>query len=437
MFNNPYNFVRARHLHPVSIEMLAILIAAYFLYKQYRSGKFSLEMAYFVVLPFSDIPFRVASVQPVEFVSMLLIAANYRRLRLNWLLVLGFLFVVFAVLGMTSTVRGDAYSLLYSFRFILTGLVFSILSRRREVLSEEVLKFVVSLCFWMTFLQIFLWVGGLPIHGIFYSFGFPRAKGLAQEPATWSIFVTMIFPFVLHFKLGKKYVFMVWALQFMTFSVFGGVSIITFYVFRWWLKGGRINVKRWKRVIGTAAAIVISLLVISPPLLDSTVMLFKGFSKIVYYAYELTTFAGLNVLKKPDVISAGDSGRNTDLIMLKRNFPDNWLLGIGSFKADSEPIRLEGVNATNTYIGFLVETGVVGTLLIFLILGLHYKSLLRNRDERSADFLAAALNMFIMIAGIRCFAFHEIWYAQGYVYRTANDFTEEEEPVAAAISYAG
>ncbi len=437
MFNNPYNFVRARHLHPVSIEMLAILIAAYFLYKQHKAGKFSLEMAYFVVLPFSDIPFRIASVQPVEFVSMMLIAANYKRLRLNWLLVLGFLFVIFSILGMTSTVRGDAYSLLYSFRFILTGLVFSILSRRREVLSAEVLKFVVSLCFWMTFLQIFLWIGGLPIHGIFYSFGFPRAKGLAQEPATWSIFVTMLFPFVLHFKLGKKYVFMVWALQFMTFSVFGGVSIITFYMFRWWLKGGRINVRRWKKVIFTTAAVVVTMLVISPPLLDSTVMLFKGFSKIIYYAYELTTFAGLNVIQKPHVISAGDSGRNTDLIMLKKNFPDNWLLGIGSFKADSEPIRLEGVNATNTYIGFLVETGVVGTLLIFIILGLHYKSLLHNRDQRSPDFLAAALNMFIMIAGIRCFAFHEIWYAQGYIYRTANDFKVEEEPVMAAVTYAG
>ena len=200
---------------------------------------------------------------------------------------------------------------------------------------------------------------------------------------------------------------------------------------------GRTAVRSTRARKSTTAAVVVTMLVISPPLLDSTVMLFKGFSKIIYYAYELTTFAGLNVIQKPHVISAGDSGRNTDLIMLKKNFPDNWLLGIVSFKADSEPIRLEGVNATNTYIGFLVETGVVGTLLIFIILGLHYKSLLHNRDQRSPDFLAAALNMFIMIAGIRCFAFHEIWYAQGYIYRTANDFKVEEEPVMAAVTYAG
>ncbi len=421
-FHNSFNYVRARHLHLISIEMLAIILAVWFCWRLKKEKRLTLEIAYFIALPFSDVPFRFASVQPVEFISFLVVLFNYKQIKPIWLLVLGGLFVFFSVLGFTTHTGGDVYSLLYSFRFVLTGLVFSIFTQRAPGLPLDVLRFVVSLCFWMTFLQVFLWLAGLPIHGIFYdpSVGaFPRAKGLAQEPATWSIFILMLFPFIHHFKLPRKYLTMNYITLFITLSTFGFICIASYLLIRWCLHGGWVNLKLWKKITAFGVAIFVFLSVLFPGAIHYTDILLDGFVKVEYYAYELSTFAGFHILSKPHGMATGNSGRNSDLIMLKENFPHNQLFGIGSFKADSDAIRQEGVNATNTYIGWIVEVGIVGTILVFVLLYLHYSVLFKNYRLKSPDFLAGALNMFLMIAGIRCFAFHEIWYTQGYVLRTA------------------
>ena len=122
-FNNPYNYVRVSELQPVSIESLGIVITlGYFLYLVLRREA-SLEIAYFLALPFSDEPFRLASsVQPVEALSMLLVALNYKSIRLNYVILIGLLFVLFSVLGTATGSVHDSFSLLYSLKFLLIGL---------------------------------------------------------------------------------------------------------------------------------------------------------------------------------------------------------------------------------------------------------------------------------------------------------------------------
>ena len=178
-FDNPYNYVRVSELQPVSVEALAILVTlAYFLFLAYHKQS-SLEIAYFLALPFSDEPFRIASsVQPVEVISLLLIALNYRSIRLNSVILMGGVFILFALVGFGTGSVQSAYPLLYSLRFLLTGLTFSVFVKRKFDLPASVVRFAIWFCFAMTFLQIFLWTAGLPIHGIFFNGIIPRAKGL-------------------------------------------------------------------------------------------------------------------------------------------------------------------------------------------------------------------------------------------------------------------
>ncbi len=60
-FHNSFNYVRARHLHLISIEMLAIILAVWFCWRLKKEKRLTLEIAYFIALPFSDVPFRFAS----------------------------------------------------------------------------------------------------------------------------------------------------------------------------------------------------------------------------------------------------------------------------------------------------------------------------------------------------------------------------------------
>ncbi len=440
-FNNPYNYVRVSELQPLSIESLGILVTlGFFLYLALRREA-SLEIAYFLALPFSDEPFRLASsVQPVEALSMLLIVLNYKSIRLNYVILIGLLFVLFSVIGfLTGNVR-DSFSLLYSLKFLLIGLVFSIFAKRPFTLPLSVMRFAVAFAFWLTCLQVGLWIIGLPIHGIFYAGIFPRPKGLAHEPATWSIFLLSLFPFICHFKLGRRYLWMNSITLLMTLSTFGFVAALSFVLlrtalllsrrpFRWSPRPLRLKKSRLL-LAGVVAASLLALPVAAPGLLDSTGKFFSVFNKLIEYQQELTEGLGGSTRFTPQ---NDTSGRGLDFTYFRETFPEHWLVGIGSFNAPyTDQSQISG---TNTYLIAPIELGVLGTALFLGLLLLHYQTLFRDSKHKSADFLAASLNMLLMIAGIRCLGFSEVWYVHSAVLRTmplAAAAPPEELPAAAS-----
>ena len=413
-FNNPYNYVRVVELQPVSIESLAIVVAVfYLLYLSYKK-QINIEIAYFLALPFSDDPFRIAStVQPVEIISLLIIAWNYKKIRLNYVILMGFVFIAFSLIGYTTGNVDSTYPLLYSLRFLMTGLTFSIFLKKDFGLSVPIMRFVVAFTFAMTFLQVALWIVGLPIHGIFYNGIFPRAKGLAHEPGTWSIWVVTLFAFIYHFKLGRLYLWLNVLTLLMTLSTFGIISTLTFLLIQWSLQGLRFRLKKSAlRFAGVTLGIAVALVIIQPDMLGSATNLLGEFNKLVYYQQEFTRFAGGRAANEGET-NADLSGRGRDFTYFQNYFPPHWLVGIGSWNTDA------GINGagTNTYLIMPVENGVLGTSLIAILLALHFGVLLRHKDKKSVPFLACSLNFFLMIAGIRCFAFHELWYAQANTLR--------------------
>ncbi len=422
-FDNPYNYVRVSEIQPVSIESLAILVTVvYLLYLAYHK-RASLEIAYFLALPFSDEPFRIAaSVQPVEVVSLLLIALNYRKIRLNYVVLMACVFILFSVIGYGTGNVQSAYSLLYSLRFLLTGLTFSIFLKKEFGLPLSVMRFAVWFSFAMTFLQVTLWIDGLPIHGIFFNGIFPRAKGLAHEPGTWAIWIVTLFAFIFHFKMGRLYLWLNAATLLMTFSTFGAVSVMSFLLIRWGLLNFRIRLKKSAlRFTGATLVIALVLLVLQPNALGSAANLLNAFNKLAFYEQEFTRFAVGGSAQEGEV--TGDlSGRGRDFTYFQNYFPEHWIVGIGSWNTDP---TVNGAG-TNTYLIMPVEIGVTGTALIFALMFLHWRVLLRNKDLKSVDFLAASLNFLLMIAGIRCFAFHELWYTQAAALRTAERREAEE-----------
>lgn len=449
-FNNPYNYVRVSELQPVSIEALGIVITlVYFLYLVLRREA-SLEIAYFLALPFSDDPFRLASsVQPVEAISMLLVVLNYKSIRLNYVILIGLLFVLFSVIGYITGNVQSSFSLLYSLKFLLIGLVFSVFIKRPFTLPISVMRFAVAFAFCLTCLQVGLWIIGLPIHGIFYAGIFPRPKGLAHEPATWSIFLFSLFPFICHFKLGRRYLWMNSLTLLMTLSTFGFVAALSFVLLREVLLLSRRTL-RWsprplrlkkKRLIaaGLALVLVLALPVAVPGLLGSAAKLLSVFNKLIEYQQELTEGLGGSTQFTPQ---NDTSGRGLDFTYFRAAFPEHWLVGIGSFNAPyTDQSQISG---TNAYLITPVELGIVGTFLFFVLLFLHYRTLFRDSRHKSADFLAASLNMLLMIAGIRCLGFSEVWYVHSAALRTASlaaappeelsDTTLPEEEMPASLS---
>lgn len=421
---NDYNYVRVSRLEPISIEALALVVASlYFLYLVYKKQA-NWDIAYFLCLPFTDDPFRIGSLQPVEVLSLFLIAFNYRKLRLNYVILIGCTFILFSGIGfLTGNVHGT-YSPLYSIRFLLIGLVFSVFKNQPFRLPVSVMRFVVIFSFAMTFLQAALWLAGLPVHGIFYNGVLPRTKGLAHEPATWSIWIVTLFPFILHFKLGRPYLILNFLMLLLTFSTFGTLATLTFFVIRWVLTGAHFRLRKSAlRFAAVALVLALGVVVVKPDTLGSASKLLTVFNKLVLYQQEITKIA---TGQSGDAVSEGpESGRSEDLTYLQNTFPDHWLAGVGSFNAPYDPNDPNFIPGTNTYLVMPAELGLAGMTLIVLLFLMHYRTLLRDRRQKSVDFLAYSLNFLLMIAGIRCFSFYEPWYAQATLLRLPREAEAE------------
>ncbi|MDQ2798824.1 MAG: hypothetical protein M3Y13_04170, partial [Armatimonadota bacterium] len=264
-------------------------------------------------------------------------------------------------------------------------------------------------------------LAGLPIHGIFYTGIFPRAKGLAHEPATWSIWLVSLFPFIFHFKLGRFYLWLNVVTLVMTLSVFGILATGSFLIIRWFLSGGRIRLRKsFVRAVGATVAAVLILIVVKPDTLDSLAKLGSAFDKLANYQQFVTAFvSGQGQGTVEDL-----SGRGRDLAYFQIAFPEHWLVGVGSFNAPYSghiPGTDLDIAGSNTYLVMPVEIGVVGVSLVFILLCLHYGVLLRHQKQKSIDFLAYSLNFLLMIGGIRCFGFYDPWYIQAALLRLSKE----------------
>lgn len=427
MFNNPYNYVRVTELQPVSIESLGILVTVVYFLSLALRRQASLEIAYFLALPFSDEPFRLASsVQPVEALSMVLVALNYRRIRLNSVILIGLVYVFFSLVGYAQGTTQGVFSLLVSLKFLLLGLTFSVLIKRPFELPLSVMRFAVTAAFGLTVLQVGLWTAGLPIHGIFYNGIFPRPKGLAHEPATWSIFLLSLFPLIYHFKLGRRYLWMNALVLLMTQSAFGLTCFASYLGLRWLLhtSGGLIRIKKSAVLaVGVGLFLAAGTLVIKPDLLASASSLLTEFNKLVSYQQELLQFGGGSGINLQEDVS----GRGTDFNYVREVFPRYWLAGKGSFSSPYDQI-----SGTNLYLMLPAELGLLGLAAFSAALFLHYRVLLRDWRGKSPDLLAFDLNLLLMVAGIRCFGFSEVWYIQAATLRTSRqqEETEQDEETA-------
>ncbi|MDQ2799634.1 MAG: hypothetical protein M3Y13_08340 [Armatimonadota bacterium] len=116
---NRFNYVRTTNLELISIEMLAIIVAGLYFLNLARRRQATWETAYFLALPFTDDPFRIAGIQPVEMIGMAMIALNYRKIRLNYVILIGLVYVLFSILGYLTGNAQGTYSILYSLKFVL------------------------------------------------------------------------------------------------------------------------------------------------------------------------------------------------------------------------------------------------------------------------------------------------------------------------------
>ena len=429
--SNDFNYVRVSRLEPLSIETLALVVAGlYFLYLVYKKQA-NWDIAYFLALPFTDEPFRIGSLQPVEILSMVMIGLNFRRIHLNYVILIGALFLLFSGIGFLTGNVHAIYSPLYSIRFLLIGVIFSVLKNRPFSLPVSVLRFIVLFSFTMTVLQAALWLAGLPIHGVFYNGILPRTKGLAHEPATWAIWVVTLFPFILHFKLGRLYLVLNFLMLLLTFSTFGIVATLSFFLIRWLLAGAHFRLqKSTLRVLGVLIVLAFSVAIVRPGTISAASNLLTIFNKLIFYQQELTGLSSGQV--EASLESGDESGRGSDLTYFRETFPSNWFVGIGSFNAPYDVNGPGQISGTNTYAIIPVEIGVTGSVLLIFLLLRHYRVLLRGRRRKSIDFLAYSLNFLLMIAGIRCFGFYEPWFAQAVLLQIAHE--EEAKPSSEIVA---
>ncbi len=210
----------------------------------------------------------------------------------------------------------------------------------------------------------------------------------------------------------------------MTLSTFGFVAALSFVLIRSALLLSRRPLRRPSRLFrlkksrlmlaGVAAAALVVLLIAVPGLLETTGKLFTVFNKLIEYQQELGAGLSGDIHFTPQTDT---SGRGLDFTYFRETFPLHWLVGIGSFNAPyTDQTQISG---TNAYLITPIELGTGGTTLFFVLLLLHYRVLLRDSRHKSADFLAQSLNMLLMIAGIRCFGFSEVWYVHSAALRTA------------------
>jgi len=128
-------------------------------------------------------------------------------------------------------------------------------------------------------------------------------------------------------------------------------------------------------------------------------------NKVWYYTLET---AGQ---RSPSEIQGG-SGRGGDILIFLQYFPKNWVFGIGSFNSS---FANSIAPAQNAYLTFLLELGVIGIIPLIIFWVLHYANLVKG--SRSVYFLAFCFTFLVMIFGSRCFAWHELWYAQANTMR--------------------
>ena len=426
---NDYNYIRVSRLEPVSIEALALVVAAAYFFYLVSKKQASWDVVYLLALPFTDDPFRIGSLQPVEVVSLAFLAFNFRKIRLNYLILIGFTFCLFSFIGIVTGNVQSLYSPLYSLRFLLIGLVFSAFRNSAFQVPVPVLRFLVGFAFGVTALQASLWLVGLPIHGVFYNGVLPRTKGLAHEPATWAIFVVTLFPFILHFKLGRLYLVLNFLMLLLTFSTFGTVATLVFFALRWLLAGAHFRLRPSAlRAAAVTVALLLVVAAVKPEAAASAGKLFSVFDKLLLYQQELTLFSqGRSVQEAEESVGAAESGRGSDFNFFKETFPSHWLTGIGSFNAPYDVNGPNPIAGTNTYLMLPVETGAAGFGLIVILLIFHYRGLLHDRHRRSIDLMAYSLTFLLMISGIRCFGFYEPWYAQSALLRLAPPEVGEAE----------
>ena len=243
----------------------------------------------------------------------------------------------------------------------------------------------------------------------------------AHEPGTWAIWILTLFAFIYYFKLGRFYIWLNVINLIMTFSTFGAIAFLSFLLLRWGLQGFQVRLKKPALIsLGATFGIVLVIFLVQPNASESLSGALSLFNKLVYYQQEFTRFAsGGSASAGEDSVDL--SGRGRDFTYFQNYFPPNWIVGLGSWNTDP---NVNGA-ATNTYLVMPVEIGVIGSVLIAALLLLHFSVLLRNRECKSVDFLAASLNFLLMIAGIRCFAFHELWYTQAALLRTAEKHEAE------------
>jgi len=399
-----HNFVRAEYLTLGSIEFFAILFVVVLAVLKY---KLNLIKTYILMLPFTDAVYRIASMQPSDILSALIVIRYAKRIKINLLF-----FVVFIVLLYGSIVGyfkfDSLFSIAYSIRVllvILTSIIILDLISENESLRIkiiEIYKIIVYFSVFIGFMQAVLWLIGLPIDGVFYV-GYVRVKGLAHEPSTFAVWLALSLPIVIsHVNSKMKIDYKLLTTIFVGFvltssataTILALFSMIMFIVLS-------DNISHAKKIFGF---FVISFIVFILMTVFSDVVYENIIVKIQNYITELT-----------DINAEDKSGRGGDRYLFYI-FKDYIYIGIGVFRSTQiaeslslilgEDIYIPG---SNFFLTTFVELGMwVGsfTIVIFIAWMIF---ILKNTLKGNLYWGISMLSWGIALFGMRIFAFHQPW----------------------------
>jgi hypothetical protein len=408
---NEYNYVRSETLQIPSLEFFAIVAAAIFFLFFFDKKLIDI---YIISLPFTDKVYRVLSLQPIDFISILVIVCNLKHLSTS----LGYLYWIMPIL-LSGSLWGliqhnDFFGFQYSFRILIIFGAINVIAKffqDKESRNKYVIlyKKVVWFSLIIAFLQVTLWYLNFPISGIFYSFGIPRMKGLGHEPSTFCFWLSLSIPFGIEkvssglkqTKYDVPYIVALLITMLITGSLTGLITTLAFFVF-FMIYEAKHNLRGLVNFL-------------FPLLLTITLLVATNTSAVSDYFGE---YSSKKIGSYISEISGSSTaveynGRGGDRKLIQY-FYDSPLFGIGAFRSsrlqDMDVGEEEYIPAANFYFTTPAEFGVCGSLALVWIFTSWIHALRRMWQVDNAVYGLTLLSWLISLVGMRVFGFHQPWF---------------------------
>jgi|GEM_PF-2892460 len=418
-------YVRVKELELFSVEFWTLILFSVFItisfirHKGYLFEKFII--AFFAGMILTDNVYKFASVQISDIFGFLTIFTYYSRnilarkeIMINTdflkkppgiLMIITLLTCIISLLspgcsyfyekiGNGSNIFSSITSWLYLVRIIILFLLCKILynaSLINKNLVKSCLKTLLysgilgCLVYWT---QIGLSVFNLyDVNGIFNDYGFPRAKGLAHEPATfaYSLFFIIIMSLINEKKMNIKILILILTLI-ATFSlgiyITAGLCLLTYYLVKF--------IKNPKGIKGFAIALLFSGILIAFLYQTGDITLKMGY-KFIYH------------------IQNKIFEQNPEIQTLFQQYPSVKLFGVGLFNS-VQPFS-DSFEVRNSYSLIYQDTGLLGFCSFIVLLLYNIFLCFKNLNSDGKILLFSYIFSFCLISltVIRLTFFPYLW----------------------------